>query len=80
MLCRLYCENGPYRLFFYAGDRDEPPHVHVERDKEIAKFWLDPVRLQKSGGFSRTELNRIQKLVKENREDLLRSWNEYFNG
>ena len=72
--------NGPYRLFFYAGDRDEPPHVHVERDKNIAKFWFDPVRLQNSGGFSRTELNRIQKLVEENREDLLRSWNEYFNG
>ncbi len=23
---------GPYRFFFYAGDRDEAPHVHVERD------------------------------------------------
>lgn len=32
---------GPYRIFFYAGDRDEPPHVHVERDANIAKFWLD---------------------------------------
>jgi hypothetical protein len=72
--------NGPYRFFFYAGDRNEPPHVHIERDKNIAKFWLDPVRLQNSGGFSRTELNRIQRLVDENREDLLRSWNEYFNG
>jgi hypothetical protein len=72
--------NGPYRIFFYAGDRDEPPHVHVERENNIAKFWLDPVRLQNSGGFSRTELNRIQKLVDDNREDLLRSWNEYFNG
>ena len=71
--------SGPYRLFFYAGDRDEPPHVHIERDRNIAKFWLDPVRLQNSGGFTRTELNRIQKLVDENREDLLRSWNEYFN-
>lgn len=71
---------GPYRFFFYAGDRDEPPHIHVERDKNIAKFWLDPVRLQNSGGFSRTELNRIQKLVDEKREDLLRNWNDYFNG
>jgi len=32
---------GPYRLFFYAGDRDEPEHVHVERDDQLAKFWLD---------------------------------------
>ena len=72
--------NGPYRFFFYAGDRDEPPHVHIERDKNIAKFWLDLVRLQKSGGFSKTELNPIRKLAEKNRENLLRSWNEYFNG
>ena len=71
---------GPYRFFFYAGDRDEPPHIHVERDNNKAKFWLAPVRLQNSGGFSRSEINRIQKAVEENQEDLLRSWNEYFNG
>jgi len=39
---------GPYRFFFYAGDREEPPHVHVERDDNIAKFWLDPIRLKSS--------------------------------
>lgn len=72
--------SGPYRFFFYAGDRDEPPHIHVERDNNKAKFWLEPVRLQNSGGFSRTEIGRIQRLVEENREGLLRSWNEYFNG
>ncbi len=70
---------GPYRFFFYAGDRTEPPHMHVERDRQTAKFWLDPVRLQRSGGFSRTEINRLEKLVVENREHLLESWNEYFN-
>jgi hypothetical protein len=30
---------GPYRFFFYAGDRDEPPNIHVERDDEVCKFW-----------------------------------------
>ena len=71
---------GPYRFFFYAGDRDEPPHIHVERDDNTAKFWIEPVRLQNSGGFNRTEIRRIQKLVEDNQEDLLRSWNDYFNG
>jgi hypothetical protein len=71
---------GPYRFFFYAGDRDEPQHIHVERDADIAKFWLDPVILQSSGGFSRTEINRIQKLVEEHRVTLLESWDEFFNG
>ena len=42
---------GPYRFYFYLGDRPEPPHVHVQRDNHIAKFWLDPVALQSSGGM-----------------------------
>ena len=69
---------GPYRFFFYAGDYNEPPHIHVERDDDTAKFWLEPVRLQNSGGFSRKEINQIQKLVKENKDRLLRSWDDYF--
>jgi hypothetical protein len=69
---------GRYRFFFYAGDREEPPHVHVERDVHTAKFWLDVVRLQDSRGFGRTEIRRIQKLVEDHREQLLRNWHEYF--
>ncbi|HEY7214929.1 MAG TPA: DUF4160 domain-containing protein [Thermoanaerobaculia bacterium] len=69
---------GPYRFFFYAGDREEPPHVHVERDDNEAKFWLNPVRLQGGRGFSRSEILRIQGLVEENAEVLLRGWNEFF--
>ena len=50
---------GPYRFFFYAGDYDEPIHVHVERDDKIAKYWLEPIRLESSGGFNRLDLSRI---------------------
>jgi hypothetical protein len=71
-------EVGRYRFFFYSGDKGEQPHVHVERERNKAKFWLDPVRLQKSGGFNRTEINRIQSLIEEHREHLVRSWNDYF--
>jgi hypothetical protein len=71
---------GPYRLFFYASDRHEPPHVHVERDDNVAKFWLDPVRLQASGGFARAEIRRIEKTVTDHRQYLLEVWNEYFRG
>ena len=42
---------GPFRFFFYLGDRGEPPHVHVQRDNNIAKFWLNPVTLERSGGL-----------------------------
>lgn len=70
--------DGPYRFFFYAGDRQEPPHVHVEREGLIAKVWLDPVRLQRSGGFTRNELNRILRVVEQQQESLMVSWHEYF--
>ena len=42
---------GPYRFFFVSLDYGEPPHVHVQREKMVAKFWLDPVMLDKTGGF-----------------------------
>ena len=71
---------GPYRFFFYAGDRDEPPHVHIEREDKMAKFWLDPIRLQESGGFSRPEMGRIQKLVSAHQNSLREAWDEYFGG
>ena len=71
---------GPYRFFFYAGDAHEPPHVHVERDDSEAKFWLDPVRLQWSHGFAGSEINKIEKLVLENRQSLLDAWNEFIIG
>ena len=71
---------GLYRFFFYAGDRNEPYHVHVERDNKIAKFWMDPVRLQSSGGFNRKEINRIQKIVISHQTQIMECWNEYFIG
>jgi hypothetical protein len=72
--------HGPYRFFFYAGDRDEPPHVHVERNGCEAKFWLDPVRLARSHGFMAVEINKVEELVVENWPRLLDGWHEFFNG
>ncbi len=70
---------GPYRFFFYSGDRNEPPHVHVEREGKIAKFWLKPVRLQDSGGFRPHEVRRLQRLVEERHVMILERWDEYFS-
>jgi hypothetical protein len=70
--------SGPYRFFFYAGDRHEPPHVHVERDQNKAKFWLAPVTFNSSTGFSRRELMDIYGLIAGNQQLLLESWHDYF--
>ena len=69
---------GPYRCFFYAADFSEPPHVHVERDDNVAKFWLDPARIEYSGGFGGKEINRIWRHIEDYHEQLLEAWNEFF--
>jgi hypothetical protein len=68
-----------YRFHFYAGDREEPPHVHVEHGEGEAKFWLEPVRFERSRGFDRAAINAIRRLVEEHRDVLLEAWDEYFN-
>lgn len=70
---------GAYRFFFYSADRHESPHVNIEREANRAKFWLDPVRLARSGGFGAAELVRLERLVDELQSVLLREWNEYFS-
>ncbi|MBD2552731.1 DUF4160 domain-containing protein [Limnothrix sp. FACHB-708] len=67
-----------YRFFCYAGDHDEPPHIHVRTSNNEAKFWLVPVRLQSNQGFSAKELNRIQRLIETNQPDLMEKWDEFF--
>ena len=70
---------GPYLLVFWSSDRDEPPHIHVKRERKIAKFWVDKVELAYSKGFKAHELNKIQRIVKEHQQGILASWHEYFN-
>ncbi|HEY3171161.1 MAG TPA: DUF4160 domain-containing protein [Thermoanaerobaculia bacterium] len=70
--------SGPYRIYFYSHDFSERPHVHVDREKRSAKFWLDPVSAARNVGFSPRELRAIQRLIVRNREKLLRSWHVYF--
>ncbi|MEW6741851.1 MAG: DUF4160 domain-containing protein [Planctomycetota bacterium] len=67
-----------YRFFFVLLDRSEPPHVHVRREARVAKFWLEPAGLERAYGFTRVELNAMAKIVEAQREELLRSWYEFF--
>ena len=54
---------GPYRFFFTSFDCSEPPHLHVEREDKTCKFWLEPLELARSHGFSARELNLIRRLA-----------------
>ena len=69
---------GPFRFFFYANELGEPPHIHVQRDRSLAKFWLDPVALAKSKRFAAHELAEIEAIVRARRGEFLEAWNGFF--
>ena len=70
--------SGPYRVYFYSHEPNEPPHVHVDRDARTAKFWLTPVALASNLGFQARELGTIERLIQQHQQMLVEAWNEYF--
>ena len=70
--------DGPYSFIFFSSDQNEPPHIHVKRGRQIAKFWLDPISLAKNKGVKEHELNQIERLIVKYQRSLLEAWHDYF--
>jgi hypothetical protein len=66
--------DGPYRVFIYVDEPDEPPHVHVKRDDDQAKFWIHPVVVAWSRRFKPIELRRIARMLEANEAKLIKEW------
>jgi hypothetical protein len=69
---------GPYKFVFFSTDKGEPRHIHVVRDRALAKFWLEDVSLAKNRGFPEHEITTLEKLVAEHRETFRKAWDDYF--
>ena len=70
--------SGPYRFYFYSHEPHEPPHVHVDRDADTAKFWLDPVAVASNKGFRAAELRRVESIVEAHATMMIEGWHEHF--
>lgn len=74
--------NAGFRFFFYSdeGTPREPPHIHVERAEQQAKFWLRPeVSIAYNDGFNARTLRELLRLVEANRERIEKAWNDFFS-
>lgn len=67
-----------YRFFFFSLEGNEPPHIHIEHGDNVAKFWLEPVKLASSYGFRSHELAKIRVIVAEHSLLFLEKWYEFF--
>lgn len=70
---------GPYRIYFYSHEPNEPAHVHIDRDAASAKVWLLGPKLAHNRGFSAIEIKKILVIVNQHQQSLWESWNEYFS-
>jgi hypothetical protein len=70
--------NGPYRFFIVMRDCQERAHVHVTGGGgSEAKCWLVPAaEIAANRGYTHHELERIERLVRGRRAELIRRWNE----
>jgi hypothetical protein len=68
---------GRYRFFFYSFDCNEPMHVHIQRERMVCKFWLEPVVLSNNHGFTPKELNTIREIIYANRKKIVEAWYEH---
>lgn len=64
-----------YKFWFYEADLDEPAHVHVGKSGKEGKFWLEPIDLARAGRFKPVELREIERIIQDNQEFLINSWN-----
>ena len=72
-----------FRFYFVSYDCSEPPHIHIGDDtKKVCKFWLKNGMgvLANNSGFTKRELNKLEKVINENYFQLLTTFNEFCKG
>ncbi len=67
-----------FRFFFFSDERQEPPHVHVEKGNGTAKLWLQPVRIAYAHNLTPAEIRRIRELTFEHQVAFVERRNEHF--
>ena len=63
-----------YKFWFYEADLDEPPHVYIGKESKEGKYWIDPVKMARAGGFKPVELREIERIIHDNHAFLLNIW------
>ena len=74
----IFREKG-YRFYFLSNEENRI-HIHITSEDGEAKFWLEPlVSLATYYKLSPLQLNDIQKLVEEHKNEIIEAWQKHFN-
>jgi hypothetical protein len=67
-----------YKFRFYSSDRPEPAHVHIVRDRAVAKVWLGNMEIAFTRGYSDREIAEFLAKIAESRDEWMEKWNGFF--
>jgi hypothetical protein len=70
------------RLYFYSNENKEPIHIHAQKGDMECKYWIledeMDLRLDFMFNMSPKDLKEIRKIIFENFDQIVESWNSYF--
>ena len=66
------------RFFFYSNEH-LPIHVHVSNSDGEAKYNMNTMKWIKNQGIKSKDLNLSESLIKENKDLIIKHWNNHFN-
>ena len=73
-----------WRVFFYANEGNEPPHVHARKGEAECKFWLrgDVYDVEEawSSGLSPRLRREIRRIIFEHFDLILEEWDRRMGG
>ncbi len=66
------------RFYFYS-DEHLPIHIHVASGDGRAKIEVETAEVIENQGVKPKDLKRAVEAVKQYKDDIIQSWNEYFD-
>ncbi len=70
-------KEGKYRFHFFSKEEDRV-HIHVVSSDGEAKFWIEPtISLADYFGFSKQQLNFLQKIVERRKNEIIKEWKKH---
>lgn len=68
------------RRFFFNSREESRRHIHIQTPDGTAKFWLEPlVALATYYNLREHDLNEIEAIVRERKNDFIDAWNKHFS-
>lgn len=70
-----------WRFYFYANERNEPMHIHVQKAEENGKFWIDvenySVIEAKSYKMSSQDIREVKKIIFDHFDLVVKAWKDF---